>query len=98
MYIVHCADNSLYTGYTNHLEQRMAAHNNGTGAKYTKYRRPIRLLYAQEFDTKSDALKAEYAFKQKTRAQKNAFLHQKGISITHSQSPRIDYLSQEENE
>lgn len=96
MYIVLCADNTLYTGYTNRLKQRIAAHNKGIGAKYTKTRRPVHLLYAKEFLTKSEAMKAEYAFKQQSRAQKNAFLQQKGILIAHGITPTIDYLNQEE--
>lgn len=93
MYVVRCQDHTLYTGYTTDLERRMKAHNNGTGAKYTKIRRPVTLLYACEYATKSEALKAEYAFKQHTRAQKDALLSQKG-ALTHY--PIIETLIQED--
>ncbi|MBH9581876.1 GIY-YIG nuclease family protein [Staphylococcus felis] len=69
-YIVQCNDNSLYTGYTNDLNARMIKHNEGKGAKYTKCRRPVHLLYHEVYDSKSEALKREYAIKQLTRAQK----------------------------
>lgn len=82
IYIVKCADHTLYTGYTNHLTKRIQAHNNGKGAKYTKHRRPVQLLYAKSYPTKSAALKAEYAFKQQSRQQKLAFLTKKGIQLT----------------
>lgn len=69
-YIVQCSDHSLYTGYTNNLEARMTKHNAGKGAKYTKARLPVQLMYHEVFSTKSEALKREAAIKQLTRAQK----------------------------
>ena len=63
-YILKCKDGSLYTGWTNDLEQRVAAHNTGKGAKYTKARRPVELVYFEEFETKEQAMKREYAIKQ----------------------------------
>ena len=56
VYILECCDKSLYTGYTNHLEKRIKAHNEGKGAKYTKGRRPVSLVYFESFQTKSEAL------------------------------------------
>ncbi|MBP5303562.1 MAG: GIY-YIG nuclease family protein [Clostridia bacterium] len=71
VYMVKCADNTLYTGYTNDLQKRIKAHNEGQGAKYTKARRPVTLVYAETFDNKSDALKREYAIKQLSRQEKD---------------------------
>lgn len=64
VYMVRCKDNSLYTGYSNNVEKRVETHNKGKGAKYTKYRLPVKLVYWEEFDNKSEALKREYAIKQ----------------------------------
>ena len=69
-YMVLCKDETIYTGWTNDLEKRMKAHNDGKGARYTKSRRPVELVYYEEFATKEDAMKREYAIKQLTRAQK----------------------------
>lgn len=69
-YIVRCKDDSLYCGWTNNLEKRMESHNAGTGAKYTKSRRPVELVYYESFDTKEEAMRREYAIKQLTRVQK----------------------------
>ena len=57
IYIVRCKDGSLYTGYAKDIEQRIAKHNSGQGAKYTKIRRPVELVYQEMFNTKSEALK-----------------------------------------
>lgn len=66
VYILQCADGTLYTGYTNDLEKRLKQHNEGTeGAKYTRYRRPCKLVYHEEYDNKTDALKREYFIKHK---------------------------------
>jgi len=70
IYILQCNDNSLYTGVTNDLDRRIAAHNDGTGAKYTKGRGPVRLLYSEESPSRSDAQKREYSIKQLSRAEK----------------------------
>lgn len=70
VYILKCADESLYTGWTTDLEHRISAHNSGNGAKYTKTRRPVRLFYFEEFETKSLALKRECEIKKLTRQQK----------------------------
>lgn len=69
-YIVQCQDGSLYTGWTNNLEKRLAAHNNGTGAKYTRGRRPVTLVYAESFETKQEAMKRECTIKALSRADK----------------------------
>ena len=69
-YIVKCRDGSLYTGWTNNIEKRIEAHNAGKGAKYTKSRRPVTLVYYEEFATKQEAMKREYAIKHMKRKEK----------------------------
>ena len=67
-YIVQCADGTLYTGWTNCLQKRLKAHNEGkAGAKYTRSKRPVKLVY---YETKEEAMRREYAIKQLTRKQK----------------------------
>lgn len=70
VYILKCADNSLYTGWTNNLDKRIKAHSNGKGAKYTKARLPIELVYFEEYEDKREAMKREYAIKQLKRKEK----------------------------
>lgn len=69
-YIVLCADGTLYTGWTNHLEERIRCHNEGKGAKYTRARLPVRLVYYESFSTKQEAMQREYAIKQLSREDK----------------------------
>ena len=69
-YLLRCADNSLYCGWTNHLEERVEAHNSGKGAKYTKAKRPVVLAYYEEFGTKEEAMKREAAIKKLSKAEK----------------------------
>ena len=73
-YIVRCADGTLYTGWTNDLKKRVKAHNSGKGAKYTKTRRPVELVYFEHFATKEEAMSREYHIKQLKRAQKQALI------------------------
>jgi len=70
IYIVKCKDGTLYTGWTNHLENRIKAHNEGKGAKYTRARRPVELVYYEQLETKEEAMRREYAIKRLTRMQK----------------------------
>ena len=70
VYIVRCSDNSLFTGYTNNIEVRINKHNAGKGAKYTKTRRPVVLVYQEMYETKSEALRREYEIKTFTRQRK----------------------------
>lgn len=70
IYIVKCKDGSLYTDYAKDIEKRVEKHNKGQGAKYTKIRRPVELVYQEMFDTKSEALKREYEIKTYSRQQK----------------------------
>ncbi len=76
-YIVKCSDGSLYTGWTNDIEKRMKAHNEGKGAKYTKSRRPVELIYYEEFQTKEEAMSREYAIKHMTRKQKELLVKER---------------------
>lgn len=82
-YVLWCKDNSFYAGYTTDLKRREQEHNAGTGAKYTraKSRRPLRMIYAETFTTKSEAMRAEFRFKQLTRPQKETYLQQNGVEF-----------------
>ena len=73
-YIVECSDGSFYTGWTNDLERRMKAHNEGRGAKYTKSRRPVKLAYFETFQTKEEAMSRECQIKKMTRKEKEALV------------------------
>ena len=70
MYILECADGSLYTGWTKELEKRVAQHNAGRGSKYVRSRLPARLVYAENLASKSEAMRREYTLKRLTRAEK----------------------------
>lgn len=74
-YILECKDGTLYTGWTNNLEKRLKDHNDGKGAKYTKARRPVVLVYHETFETKEEAMRREYAIKQLSRAEKEKLIH-----------------------
>ena len=71
-YLLRCADGTLYCGWTNDLEKRVAAHNAGMGAKYTKPRRPVELAYYETFATKQEAMRREAEIKRLTRQEKLA--------------------------
>ena len=73
-YVLECADQSFYAGYTNNVDRRVDVHNTGKGAKYTRARGPVECIYVEEFDTKQEAMRAEYAFKQLTRKQKMKYI------------------------
>ena len=73
-YILKCKDDSLYTGWTNNLEKRVADHNAGKGAKYTKGRRPVELAYYEAFETKEEAMRREYEIKQMSREEKRGLI------------------------
>jgi putative endonuclease len=70
VYIVRCSDGSLYTGSTNNLSARLEKHNRGEGARYTRGRRPVTLVYSESAASKSDALKREIQIKKMTRTDK----------------------------
>ncbi|KRK49830.1 hypothetical protein FC97_GL002212 [Companilactobacillus kimchii DSM 13961 = JCM 10707] len=68
-----CSDKTFYTGTSNDVEKRVATHNAGKGAKYTKTRRPVKLMYTEELENKSQALKREIAIKKLSRSQKRNY-------------------------
>lgn len=74
VYMLRCADGSLYTGIARDAEQRLIAHNAGRGAKYTKARRPVSLIWSEPAACRSSASKREYAIKQFRRADKLALI------------------------
>lgn len=75
-YMVECADGTLYTGWTTDVQKRVKAHNEEkTGAKYTKAKRPVKLVYYEGYETKEEAMRREYAVKQLTRKQKLELIH-----------------------
>lgn len=75
-YVLECADHSFYAGYTVDPMRREAEHNRGYGCKYTKARRPVKMIYREPFATRSEAMRAEAAFKRLSRAQKEARLQE----------------------
>ncbi len=76
-YMVECSDKTLYTGWTTDLKKRIQAHNAGRGAKYTRNKRPVRLVYYEEYETKGEALQREYALKQLSREEKQILIRKK---------------------
>ena len=74
VYIIRCNDSSLYTGWTNNLKKRFEDHSKGKGAKYTRGRGPLKLVYFEKFDTKEEAMKREYAIKKLTKVQKEELI------------------------
>ena len=78
IYILECADNTLYTGYTNNLENRLKAHNEGKGAKYTKSRLPVKLVYSESFDDKKEAMSREWFIKHRLTREEKLELIKKG--------------------
>ncbi|MDV2887329.1 GIY-YIG nuclease family protein [Alkalihalophilus pseudofirmus] len=78
VYILECSDHSWYTGYTTDVGRRLDMHSSGKGAKYTKGRGPFTLKYVKEFETKKEALQAEYAIKKLSRKQKERYVLESG--------------------
>ncbi len=75
VYILKCSDNTLYTGWTNDLEKRLLTHNNGKGAKYTRGRLPVEIIYHEKFQDKSSALKREHEIKKLSRTEKLSLIN-----------------------
>ena len=73
-YLLRCADGSLYCGWTNDRDRRLAAHNAGTGSKYTRARRPVALVYWESFATREEAMRREWHVKRMSRAEKEALI------------------------
>ena len=80
VYMVECADKTLYTGWTTDVERRLKAHNSGRGARYTRERGPVRVVYVEEVPDRRAALKRELAIKRLARAQKLKLIYQ-GLNI-----------------
>ena len=78
VYIISCKDGTLYTGWTTDVAARVIAHNEGSGAKYTKGRGPVTLLYTETFESKSEALRREMAIKKLSRKEKLRLAEIKG--------------------
>ena len=74
VYVIECADGTLYTGYTTDVERRVAEHDAGEGAKYTRGRTPVTLRHVESFDSKSAAMSREHEIKSLTRARKEALI------------------------
>lgn len=77
VYILLCYDNTFYTGWTIDLIKRLGKHNSGKGAKYTRSRTPVCIVYAEEYKSKSEAMKREYQIKQLTKQEKIVLCHLK---------------------
>lgn len=77
-YILECSDGTLYCGWTNDLGKRLTAHNSGKGAKYTKSRLPVKLVYYETFVTPNEAMSREYSIKKMTRSEKIKLIKEKG--------------------
>ena len=76
-YVVRCSDGTYYTGWTNDLDKRIRAHNEGKGAKYTRSRGPVELVYYEEFESKEEAMSREWAIKRMTRDEKATLIASK---------------------
>lgn len=83
-YVLLCADQTLYGGYTVNLINRVVKHNQGQGAKYTRVRkrRPVELIYFESFENQHDAMSAEYYFKKQSRTNKIKYLKNNGLLLT----------------
>lgn len=90
IYVVECADKSFYTGYTTDIVRRIKMHNAKKGAKYTRARGPVALVYFEEFETKSEATKAESSFKKLTRMQKEQYIFE---NISKEKENKIRYYN-----
>ena len=77
VYILRCGDGTLYTGWTNDLEKRLKTHAAGKGAKYTRARLPVTLVYTEVFETEHEARSREYGIKRLTRSQKLSLIKEK---------------------
>ena len=90
IYVAECADRSFYTGYTTDIVRRIKMHNAKKGAKYTRARGPVVLVYFEEFETKREATKAESAFKKLTRMQKEQYIFE---NISKEKENKIRYYN-----
>lgn len=83
VYIVKCSDGTLYTGWTSDPQRRLAAHNVGTGARYTRGRRPVKLVYCEECGSKEEALSREFRIKKLDRLEKLKLITGKNTASEH---------------
>ena len=83
VYIVKCSDGTLYTGWTSDPQRRLAAHNGGTGARYTRGRRPVKLVYCEECGSKEEALSCEFRIKKLDRLEKLKLITGKNTASEH---------------
>ena len=92
-YILECKDGTYYTGWTNNLDKRLKDHNEGKGAKYTKPRLPVSLIYYEKFQTKEEAMRREYAIKRMSRSEKSKLVceYRERITENNSVKERIFY-------
>ena len=90
IYVVECADKSFYTGYTTDIVRRIKLHNAKKGAKYTRARGPVTLVYFEEYETKSEATRAESTFKKLTRMQKEQYIFE---NISKEKENKIRYYN-----
>jgi putative endonuclease len=99
-YMLRCSDGTLYTGWTTNLERRLKAHNQGTGAKYTRARRPVVLAYYEAFDTREEAMRREWQIKQLPRKEKleliasgsDKRIHENIVTETSSHDKQVENL------
>lgn len=91
VYMIRCKDGSLYTGWTNNLEKRFKNHYEGKGAKYTKGRGPLELVYYEVFEDKKEAMKREYEIKRLKKSEKEKLINYKNDkNLTNSEKNIID--------
>ena len=88
-YLLRCADGTIYSGYTIDPKGRMKVHNSGRGAKYTRSRLPVSLVYCECFETKIEALKREAAYKKMTRAQKEELISENNGNDENERSSKL---------
>ncbi len=81
VYMLECADGSLYTGWTPDLENRLRQHNAGRGSKYVRSRLPAQLRYTESYDTRNEAMRREYALKKLSRSEKLLLIENAGIGL-----------------
>ena len=88
-YMLKCKDNTYYTGYTTDLGKRLKAHNEGKGAKYTRGRGPVELIYYEEYEDKHSAMRREWEIKRLSRSEKETMRQEwENRKTTHSQKER----------
>lgn len=80
-YIVQCKDGTFYTGISTDIERRISQHNSGKGAKYTKQRRPVHLVYSETHPNRSEASKREWVIKQLSRKEKEKLINDNGTIL-----------------